>query len=200
MISGVFDARVPDAAHRDAFAAAGGLAPYLACSPVFPAPVAQRQRGQQGFEFSFVSNDNDLFTVHRIFGKHAQVQHGSGTTWIFHNHVGAIQNVGRTSCITFVQVVDPLCSGGIHGHRLLLQYQVHKVEVVAALFNQSPTGVGTESVPVIYFGIKRFPVFANGHLMHPADGPGMRHAQHLRNGWHVAILLRDPHNGLAARG
>ena len=55
---------------------------------------------------------------------------------------------GVRAAVALVEMVDALRARGEYAHGLLAQEHVHQVEVVAALFDQRPAGVGVEAVPV----------------------------------------------------
>ena len=199
MVADIFDTGVPDPAHGYPLAAAGALPPDLARAPIFAPPVTQRHRRQHGLQFALVADHRDVFVVHRVLGKHAQVQHGACPARILDDHVGAVQNVWRAAPVRLVQVVDPLTTGCKHRQRALLQRQIHQVEIVAALFDQRTAGVAVEAVPVVHLGVKRLPVFADRYLLHPAHCPRVGHAQHFGHRRHIAVFLRYPDDGRPAQ-
>ncbi len=89
-------------------------------------------------------------------------------------------------------MVDTLAARGKHTQRVLIQDEVHQVEIVAALLDQRAAGIGAEAVPVAHLGIKRLPVLANADLVNLPHGAAMCHANHFGHRRHVTVLLRHP--------
>ena len=121
-----------------------------------------------------------MLVVQRVFGKHAQIQHRARTAGVFDNDKSAVQNVRHGlavwAFVAFVEMVDALGTRGKYFQRLLLQNQIHQVEIMAAFFDQRAAGVNAKAVPVVHLGIKRFPVFAHGYLLNAANLAAVGHA------------------------
>ena len=90
-------------------------------------------------------------------------------------------------------MVDSLPARCKHARGLLAQNVVHQIKVVAAFFNQRAAGVGAKTVPVGHFGVERFAVLTDSHLVHGAHSARVRHANHLGHRRHIAVFLRNPY-------
>ena len=81
---------------------------------------------------------------------------------------------------------------------MLAYDKIHQIEIVAAFFNESSTSSSSEAIPVIYLGIERFAMFADGDMVDIPDFSGFRALNDFIDRWHKSIFEPHPGKSLAS--